>query len=273
VLLTVSDRAGESYSQSFKIIVKDVNHPPVITVIEDQTVHEDVPWTVQFVVVDPDPGDLVELTSRGAPFKVPSEGGNVTWTPEQRHKGSHLVTIEATDMFGAKSTMAFNLTVIAFNDPPVANIQMPLDGAVFDHDDDLDLFVIAQDEEEAHMTIVWKWRYNDRPDHEWTRINTGNSVYWPNPPDGSILLRVEVTDDNTTTIDEVVITVKAPPEEDEGGSLLLWGALAIVLVVLLLFLILRGRRAVPAEDEAEEKEPEEWKVWNEDGTPWMPDDD
>ncbi len=271
VTVTVTDRAGASLSQSFKIVVKHVNHPPVIQPVEDQTVGEDVPWTLLIVVADPDPGDLVELSTRGAPFRVPIQGGAMTWTPLDSHVGEHLVTIEATDSVGAKATMSFNLTVVPRNDPPIAVIMMPMEGQSFEHDDELNLFVQAEDEEGHHLTIVWMWRFNDSLDQQWTRLNTGATVFWPTPPDGRILLRVEVSDGESTTVDEVVFEVDAPPEEEEGGSSALWvGLLLVIVVVLILLLLMRGRMGKPSEEVVEGQEPEEWKVWNEDGTPWLP---
>jgi hypothetical protein len=240
VTITVTDRLGASYQQTFSILVKPVNHPPLIRAIPDQVAYEDEPWSIEINVSDVDPGDFVELVARVAPFTVPSSGGLVQWTPQERHGGEHLVTLEASDPGGAKSTLAFNLTVITRNDPPEVSIQVPEEGAVYEYGEELLLSAQVSDEEGDDLAVVWKWRFNNSIDQQWTRINTGTTAFWPKPPDGNILLRVEASDGSNTTVEEVVFTVGSPPGEDEGGIPMAFLALALVGFLAVL-LILRAK--------------------------------
>ena len=281
ILVTVTDGAGESFSQAFTLTVKAINHPPVIEQVPDQTVTEDVEWTVEIVVSDRDPGDVVQVSARGAPFKVPVEGGIITWTPEQRHGGEHTVTIEALDTSGGKTVMAFNLTVITVNDPPTIEIIVPPQGQRFPDGEEIRLTALAEDEEGAHLDLVWKWRHADSVNEQWTRIDTGTDVLWGKPPHGRILLRVEASDAASTVFDEVVFEVEAPPTDDNGGGAGIALAIIAIIAVVVLRLLTRGRywgttkEAAQSEkgDEGEKgEEPmDEWESVpedEEDQSPW-----
>jgi hypothetical protein len=264
MLVSVTDRMGESYDQTFTMTVKEINHPPTISHIPDQTAMEDQPWSLVITVADQDPGDSVELTARGAPFNVPSTGGLIQWMAEERHGGEHLVTLEATDLSGAKATFAFNLTVVTFNDPPVVVILTPYQGEVFPYDSELDIRASVSDEEGDDVHIVWSWRFNDTPNQPWERLNTGAAVFWPDPPDGPIRLKVEATDGHNTTSQEVVFLVRSPPDEGGiGGATLIALMVLLVLVAVVLLFVMRGRVGDDGGKEAPEEPAEEEESWDE----------
>lgn len=262
VQLTVTDSGGLSHHQTFSLTVRAVNHPPVIEDIPDQMAYEDSEFVLWINISDPDEGGVVVVTSRGAPFMIPTDGGEVRWMPEERHGGEHLVTIEAKDQEGLTAKISFELLVVTFNDPPTAVIHSPNEGTTFAHDEEVLLSVLAQDEEGEHLIIVWKWRYDDSPQSQWDDINTGHTVYWIEPPDGRIRVRVEVSDGANVTVDETVFEVEETPDEGGGATGIIVGAiLALAVIVLLLVLILRRGKTKPAVVEEGEE------VWEE-----MPDD-
>jgi hypothetical protein len=263
ITITVTDRSGEGYQQTFKLLVKHVNHPPIIEAIPDLVIIEDIPWSLDIRVSDVDPGDSVELTSRGAPFSVPSGGGLINWTPLQRHGGEHLVTLEATDLSGGKMILAFNLTIVTVNDPPQVTIQAPSPGDFFPYGEELYLTSLAEDEEGDNLVIVWSWRFDDAQNQQWNRINTGSTAFWPKAPDGPIRVRVEADDGSNVTTAEVVFTVGPPPDQEDeeiglGPVILLIAIVAISILLILTRGMWMTSKKKPVKKPVEEEE--EWEM-------------
>jgi hypothetical protein len=257
--IIVTDRMGETFGQSFFLTVEAVNHPPSISTIVDQVAHEDQEFVLLIEVSDPDAGDIVQLSARGAPFEVPADGGTLRWVPQERHGGDHLVTLEARDLAGLATVMAFNLTVVTYNDPPEVDILAPIEGRVFPHGDEIHLRADAFDEEGEHLTYTWSWRYNDVPGAQWERMDTGPSAYWTQAPSGPIRVRLEVSDGALSATDEVVIQVEAPVEEEGGLSIWLLAAIALAVVAVLVALMLLNRRGDDTGEEKEEPD-DEWEA-------------
>jgi hypothetical protein len=255
---TVTDRSGASHSLSFLLTVWALNHPPHIDTIADQVVNEDVEWTIEIVISDPDIGDEVRVTARGAPFPVPGEGGVIRWTPQERHGGEHLVTLTANDGKGGVTTLSFNLTVITYNDPPTVEIKSPRPNEVLARGE-VFLISIGLDEEGDHLTYVWWWQYADTPDSQWEKITTGPSGQWTDPPRGKLRIKVEVTDPGGVGSDEVVIEVEATPPEGEGPVLMVAGGAALAVVAILVWLFSTGRLGARVKAPAPGPEEEVWE--------------
>jgi hypothetical protein len=259
--VTVTDAYGASHSVAFFLTVISINHPPVIQAISDQEVFEDQEWTINIIVTDADVGDTVQVGARGAPFHVPTTGGLIIWTPQERHGGEHLVTLTATDNRGESSVLSFNLVVVTRNDPPTVEIKTPSDDAVVPGDGEVFLSSIGLDEEGDHMTFVWWWRYDDSPSSQWEKITTGPTGHWVDPPSGRLLIKVEVTDGEGTGTDQVVILVETAPDDGAGPTYLLAGVVALAVVLVLLFLMARKGLLVGRPEEPEpEAEAEQWEA-------------
>ncbi len=242
VLVTLADRAGESHYQTFLLTVIAVNRPPLIDQVPDQTILEDELWSFDLLVRDIDPGDTVHVSARSAPFSVPERGGTVRWTPGQEHVGEHVIVIEASDSEGAVTTMTFNVTVVLRDDPPTVTIVQPADGSVISSEDAVDLEATAEDEEGAHLTILWKWR-RQGTQGDWTEIGSGDALSWTTLPSGKLEVLAEVSDGVNVVTDVVLVEVEGPPEGVSVSGGLLAALVAVVAIVILVaYLLVRRRR-------------------------------
>jgi hypothetical protein len=261
ITVSVTDRAGESYSQSFLMTVIGINHPPIVEPMSDQTLLEDEPWSFDLVVSDIDPGDVVHI-SASAPFGVPATGGTIRWTPKQRHVGDHIVIIEATDSGGAKTVMTFNITVLLHDDAPTVIIIQPKNDTVFASDDTINLQAFIEDEEGRHLTILWKWRYRGTTE-EYRDITSGDAGVWTTTPSGKLEVIVEVDDGVNYVTSEVTIEVEGEPDEGGiGAGLIAAIAVIAVLVVLLVIFLMRRRQPAPIPPETKPKE-QIWEAYDE----------
>jgi hypothetical protein len=89
-----------SATNSFAVTVNEVNLPPVIGDIADQSVHFGTPLTVHTTVSDPDlPANSVTLTLENAPkgMTLDTSTGTISWNPAESDLGAYTVTLRATD--------------------------------------------------------------------------------------------------------------------------------------------------------------------------------
>ena len=83
-------------SETLTVTVRDVNAPPVLNTIDDQTVNEFVELTFTATASD---DDSLTFSFDGT---VPSgaaitDDGNFTWTPTESQDGDHTITVQVTD--------------------------------------------------------------------------------------------------------------------------------------------------------------------------------
>lgn len=128
ITITVSDGTATA-STNFTLTVSDVNDPPVISAISDQTTPENTPTAaIPFTVNDAETpvADLTLTASSSNPSLVPvaniSFGGSganrtVTINPGASQSGTATITITVSDGASSAST-AFQLTIDAVNDAP-----------------------------------------------------------------------------------------------------------------------------------------------------------
>ena len=128
ITITVSDGTATG-STTFQLNVNDVNDPPTISMISDQTTAENTPTNaIPFTVGDGEtaPGSLTLTASSSNTSLVPvaniSFGGSgaartVTIDPGASQSGSVTITITVSDGTSSTST-AFNLIITPVNDAP-----------------------------------------------------------------------------------------------------------------------------------------------------------
>ncbi|MDB4453186.1 putative Ig domain-containing protein [bacterium] len=93
-----------------------INRAPVITSQPLTSAIEDVYYSYDFSVNDPD-GDALSFTGSG-PNWLSFTGSSLTGTPLQEHVGAWPVTFTLTDPDGLSDTQSFTLTVVNTNDAP-----------------------------------------------------------------------------------------------------------------------------------------------------------
>ena len=118
VVLTITDAAGASVTDSFTITVANTNDAPTISSTAVESVDEDSAYSYTTVASDVDAGDTVTLTCTTFPNWMSCTAGALTGTPTNDHVGSWNVVITATDAAGATATDSFTVTVANTNDAP-----------------------------------------------------------------------------------------------------------------------------------------------------------
>jgi hypothetical protein len=133
---TVTDVVnGQAFTRtnSFEVIVHEVNQPPVLSVPANQTVNELSALNVSASATDPDwpPNELTfSLVSAPEGMIIDPETGAISWTPtEAQGPGEYDVTVRVTDFSPhavneqeLSDTGTFRVTVNEFNHPPVLTV-------------------------------------------------------------------------------------------------------------------------------------------------------
>ena len=120
VVLTVTDAAGESATDSFTITVANTNDAPTISSTAVTSVDEDSAYSYTVTASDVDAGDTVTLACTTIPTWMTCDAstGALSGTPTNDEVGTHSVVVTATDAAGASATYSFTLTVANTNDAP-----------------------------------------------------------------------------------------------------------------------------------------------------------
>jgi len=86
-------------TNSFTVIVRHTNAPPVLQPIADRSVHYGVLLSVQAVALDPDTTDILtySLTVEPTNMTINATSGLITWTPTLAQFGSNTITVKVTD--------------------------------------------------------------------------------------------------------------------------------------------------------------------------------
>ena len=127
---TVTDSTGLTSSTATVTLSADpANHPPVITVIENEVIFEDEYGSVSFSVTDVD-GNLADVRAGTSNTTVFPEGSlelsnsdsdyTLTFTPAPNATCKSLMTITAEDARGNQTTRTFTVRVVPINDFPTA---------------------------------------------------------------------------------------------------------------------------------------------------------
>jgi len=94
--VTVTDSKGDSAETTFKVVVADVNHPPEIKAIPDQTVKEGeaLSLTIEASDLDDDP---ISYQAENLPEGAEFQGNTMIWTPNYDQAGEYKVKFVASD--------------------------------------------------------------------------------------------------------------------------------------------------------------------------------
>ncbi|HEX3988305.1 MAG TPA: putative Ig domain-containing protein, partial [Verrucomicrobiae bacterium] len=89
-----------SDTNSFTVIVNEVNTAPVLQSIPDQSAHLGTLFTYQAVATDSDiPTNTLTFSLNASPpnMTINASSGLISWTPSQDQTASYLVTVQVTD--------------------------------------------------------------------------------------------------------------------------------------------------------------------------------
>jgi len=120
VTLRVTDQISRFVEQNYTLTVANVNDAPVIDSAAVTSVDEDVAYSYQATVNDPDVGDTATWSLSTSPAGMTiSVTGLVGWLPLNDDVGNHAVVISVMDAAGAIGTQSFTLSVANINDAPI----------------------------------------------------------------------------------------------------------------------------------------------------------
>ena len=115
-----------SATNSFTVIVNEVNSPPMLAAVADRTVDEDAPLSFTVAATDGDlpPQQLTFSLEPGAPTgaRIDSATGIFSWTPnEEQGPSTNRIPVRVTDsgVPGLSDTKAFTVIVHEVNSAPV----------------------------------------------------------------------------------------------------------------------------------------------------------
>jgi len=126
ITVTVTDQGGLTDTQSFILTVININLPPALAPIADQTMDEGASLSVFLSASDPDVGDtLVFSVSVPLFVTVVDNGGGsgqLNSNPGFEDAGIYTITVTVTDGQGLSDTQSFTLTVNNTNRPPILDL-------------------------------------------------------------------------------------------------------------------------------------------------------
>ncbi len=201
VTITADDNNGGTASASFAITVTNVNQPPTIASIANQSGMEMVLLTVTPSASDPD-GDVLAWSGANLPSgaTVDASTGVFTWTPTSSQSGSYTnVTLTADDGNGGSVSANFDITVA--DQAPVVSTTMVhfCTGATSTQP-------LAASDDDGHA-ITWSMTGNP----VWLSIDASTGVLTGSPASGDLgfngNVAVTVTDAVSTAAATYDVTV------------------------------------------------------------------
>jgi hypothetical protein len=152
--LEVTDDGGLKWTDKVRVTAIDVNEPPVLDAIGDQSVNEGE--LLQFVISATDPeGDNLTYSATGVPDGATFDSGThtFTWTPDYDQAGTYAgVNFTVTDDGAppASDSETITITVIDVNRAPVLN---SIGNQHVDEEQTLEFTVTATDPDGDGLTI------------------------------------------------------------------------------------------------------------------------
>lgn len=133
-------------------------------------------------------------------------GSGTTFTTNNLTRGTHLITLTATDNAGLSDSASVTITINpSTNTLPTATITSPATGLTFDKGDFVEFTGTGYDNEDLWLTglsLVW---YSSKDG----QIGTGNSVITSSLSQGTHIISLKATDsENTSNIATITVTIR-----------------------------------------------------------------
>lgn len=121
IVVTVTDTAGATDTESFFVTVANINDPPTITSSPLTTGVINIPYVYDLKATDPDLqfGDTLTFTLAASPsamtlIKIDNTTGRISWTPNTTEFGQHPVLVRVSDSANATATQQYQLQINQF---------------------------------------------------------------------------------------------------------------------------------------------------------------
>ncbi len=113
VIVRAQDAGGLFHTQSFYILVANVNDAPTITSVPVTDATENELYTYDVDAMDPDIGDTLTYSLDNAPagMTIDSATGLIQWTPAGGQIGDNNVLVRVQDAGGLFATQSYTITV------------------------------------------------------------------------------------------------------------------------------------------------------------------
>ena len=214
ITIRVSD--GALYDEkSFTVTVNEVNKPPVITPIIDQTVDELDTLSVNVLATDSEAMPLSYSLVDPPDGANISNSGEFTWTPDEDQDGTYTITVRVSD--GTNNTEEqFQVTVDEVNEAPVLD---PIGDRSIDEETELTIIAKGTDDDVVNNvpnTLTYSLE-GSKP--AGAQIDEDSGVFTWTPTEaqgpGSYSITIRVSDEDGAydeeTIDITVNETNAPP--------------------------------------------------------------
>jgi hypothetical protein len=126
VRFRVTDTHGAFADQSITITVRELNKPPQLAPLGNNTLDESTPVSFAATAIDndfvdgePDTTTFLLTSGHQAGMSLDPQTGVFLWTPGESQDGQYFVTLRATDKAGAFSQQSFTITVRDVNTSPL----------------------------------------------------------------------------------------------------------------------------------------------------------
>lgn len=231
--VTVTDAAGASAIARWDIEVANVNQPPVVEPVPDQTWPEDEPVSMRIVATDPDRGDALEYIDSTSIFIINTATGAIDFVPRQQEAGEHTITIRVRDRAGAEVRVTFMAVIQAVNDPPIVSIRAEWANTTIKEGSSHFAASVASDEDNDRDELTFSWTLDGK------EVGKADSVVVRDARPGRHNLTLTVSDGEDHTSTSLEFTVE---EAGKGTPVAAIGAgLMVAVVALVALLVLMGR--------------------------------
>ncbi len=130
VTVIATDPRGGAGSQSFTIIVEELNVAPSIDTTSLPDANEDQLYVQTLLASDANTGDSIAYTVSSGPtsLRIDANTGEIRWLPVSNNVGANSVTLRVTDIDGLFDEQTFTINVVNSDDAPVITSEAPLSG-------------------------------------------------------------------------------------------------------------------------------------------------
>ncbi len=124
ITFKVKDAGGLEDTRPATLTIDNVNRPPKLEAVGNQTTDENKQLSFTVSAIDDDKTDKLTYTMTGAPVGVViSADGNFSWTPTYDQAGTYTITVKVTDgSLNSFDSKTVTITVANVNRPPKLDV-------------------------------------------------------------------------------------------------------------------------------------------------------
>ncbi len=220
IQFTVKDIAGLTAENTFNVTVTNINRPPEVAAIGNQTVAENSAMSVPVQGSDPDQEDQGKLqySSDNLPTgaMLDAATGTLNWTPNFTQAGTYQINVKVADAGGLSAETTLSVTVSDVNRAPQLQ---PVSPKTIDEGSSLS-FALAANDEDTDNSLTYT--IDNLPDGATLNGSSGNFSWTPGyDQSDTYSLNAKVSDgtaESTTTVSVTVNDINRTPEISGGGS-------------------------------------------------------